>query len=114
MFGLTKLSFCCTYSIEAQRACTHTASRVIQATGALPSSGSQRQSSSALISMTKTAGTVARLKFVPEANEHTATLTKPSTETEVRRYLVEEVESFDIRLFSVEKLFGDVQELLGL
>lgn len=34
--------------------------------------------------------------------------------TEARRYLVEEVESFHVGLFSVEKLFGDVQELLSL
>lgn len=31
-----------------------------------------------------------------------------------RRYLVEEVEPLDVRLFCVEELLGDVQELLRL
>lgn len=35
-------------------------------------------------------------------------------ETEAHSYLVEEVESFDVGLFSVEELFGDVQEPLSL
>lgn len=36
------------------------------------------------------------------------------THAEAQRYLVEEVESFDVGFFSVEKLCGDVQELLSL
>lgn len=31
-----------------------------------------------------------------------------------RRYLVEEVEPLDVRLFCVEELLGDVQELMRL
>lgn len=33
---------------------------------------------------------------------------------EARRYLVEEVQPLDVRLFCVEQLLGDVQELLRL
>ncbi len=45
---------------------------------------------------------------------HKRNATERETLKEAHRYLVEEVESLDVGLFSVEKLFGDVQELLSL
>lgn len=64
--------------------------------------------------------TLRQLKFGPNTSTSTHTIThtqhKAADERRgrVKRYLVEEVESFDVGLFSLEKLFGDVQELLSL